>query len=255
MADVLLNGIRHHVQRLGETSGSPVVFLHGLVMDNLSSWYFTVATQVAKSHRAVLYDLRGHGRSERATTGYGLEALSDDLLALIDHEELAGVTLVGHSFGGTLALATALRSERVERLVLVDPLVPEPGWGERMAGTLTLGEHERNAVIADRFQDWLGRHSSRKRTRLERHARFLVEETSLLADLRTSRSWPLEAFADLTIPVRMLNGASSDVRPQCERLEAHLPDVQTRWIEGTHSILWEQTEVVCTAIEDALDRT
>lgn len=253
MADVLLNGIQHHVQRLGE--GRPVVFLHGLVMDNLSSWYFTVATQVAQTNHAVLYDLRGHGRSERATTGYRLEQLSDDLIALLEHDGLDDVAVVGHSFGGTLALATALRSERIGRLVLVDPLVPEPGWGERMAGTLTLDENERNAVIADRFQSWLGRHSSRKRTRLEKHARFLVEQTTLLDDLRASTSWPLQAFADLAIPVRMLNGADSDVRPQCERLEAHLPNVHTRWIEGTHSILWERTDEVCAAIGDALDRT
>lgn len=252
MAEVTLNGIRHHVQRLGD--GAPVVFLHGLVMDNLSSWYFTVATQVARHHRAVLYDLRGHGRSERAMHGYGLEQLSDDLIALIEHEGFEDVALVGHSFGGTLALATALRSDRIGRLVLVDPLVPDPGWGDRMAATLTLDESDRNAVIADRFQSWLGRHSSRKRTKLEKHARFLVEQSSLLADLRGSIGWPLQAFEQLTIPVRMLNGADSDVRPQCEQLQAHLPDVQTTWIEGTHSILWEQTERVCSAIEAALVR-
>lgn len=251
MADVTLNGILHHVQRLGE--GEAVVFLHGLVMDNLSSWFFTVATQVARTHRVVLYDYKGHGRSEAATSGYSLEALSDDLIALLDHEGIERVRLVGHSFGGTLALATALRSDRVTGLVLVDPLVPEPGWGQRMVGTLVLDEDVRNTVIADRFQAWLGRHSQRKRTRLEKHARFLVEETSLLADLQHSAWWPLEAFAAIQVPVRMLNGADSDVRPECERLEAVLPNVHTTWIPGSHSILWEQTETVRDAIVAALD--
>jgi len=46
MADVVANGVRHHVQRLGRGDRT-VVFVHGLVMDNLSSWYFTVANPVA----------------------------------------------------------------------------------------------------------------------------------------------------------------------------------------------------------------
>ena len=251
MADVTLNGIRHHVQRLGE--GEAVVFLHGLVMDNLSSWFFTVATQVAQTHRVVLYDYRGHGRREAATRGYALEALSDDLIALLDHEGIERAQLVGHSFGGTLALATALRCDRVRSLVLVDPLVPELGWGARIVGTLVLQEDARNEVIADRFQAWLGRHSDRKRTRLEKHARFLVGETSLLTDLEHSAAWPLEAFSAITVPVRMINGAESDVRAECERLGSVLPDVQTLWVAGSHSILWEQTQTVRDAIVAGLD--
>ncbi|HWL88800.1 MAG TPA: alpha/beta fold hydrolase, partial [Polyangiaceae bacterium] len=70
MADVLVRGVRLHVQRMGvadpsENRGRRVVFLHGLVMDNLSSWYFTVANVVAAFADVVLYDLRGHGLSDR----------------------------------------------------------------------------------------------------------------------------------------------------------------------------------------------
>ena len=64
MAEVEVRGLKLHVQRLGE-GGRPVVFLHGLVMDNLSSWYFTVANPVAQQRSVLLYDLRGHGRSGR----------------------------------------------------------------------------------------------------------------------------------------------------------------------------------------------
>ena len=52
MADVVCRGVRLHVQRLGAPD-RPVtaVFLHGLVMDNLSSWYFTVANPAAQRRR------------------------------------------------------------------------------------------------------------------------------------------------------------------------------------------------------------
>ena len=46
MADLTVNGVRLHVQRLG-VGPRVAVFVHGLVMDNLSSFYFTLATPSA----------------------------------------------------------------------------------------------------------------------------------------------------------------------------------------------------------------
>ena len=56
MAEVVANGIRTHVQRLG--SGPPtVVFVHGIVVDNLASLYFTLANPVAQAAEALLYGI------------------------------------------------------------------------------------------------------------------------------------------------------------------------------------------------------
>ena len=69
MAEIVARGVRFHVQHLDLSLGGNhpdrplVVFLHGLVMDNLSSWYFTVANPVARIADVLLYDLRGHGKS------------------------------------------------------------------------------------------------------------------------------------------------------------------------------------------------
>src|SRR5438477_5619060 len=107
MADVTANGVRHHVQRLGGGART-VVFLHGLVMDNLSSFYFTLANPVARSAEVLLYDLRGHGRSERPARGYKVDDLCVELLALLDALGISKpVQLVGNSFGGMLALSFA----------------------------------------------------------------------------------------------------------------------------------------------------
>lgn len=253
MAEQQVRGLRLHVQRLG-AGGRPVVFLHGLVMDNLSSWFFTAAPSVARANRVLLYDLRGHGMSERPSTGYDLAALVDELVGLLDAEGLDRARLVGHSFGGTLALATALLAPtRVSGLVLLDALVPEPGWGERMAATLSLDGDARDGVIATRFADWLGRHSDRKRTRLERQARALVGDTSLIADLRASPGWPVDAFRSVDVPALLINGSLSDVRPEGERLAAALPRSEVRWIDGTHSLLWERTDEVKSHIAGWLD--
>src|ERR1700722_18952016 len=151
MAEVVARGVRFHVQRVGEwPAGGPgrplVVFLHGLVMDNLSSWFFTVANPVAALADVLLYDLRGHGKSERAPRGYSLGDMVQDLAAVLDAAAPARpVHLVGNSFGGLLALAFARAyPDRVKSLALVDAHLGSAGFGEQMASTLSLEGEERD---------------------------------------------------------------------------------------------------------------
>src|SRR5262245_30590915 len=133
MADVIANGVRHHVQRLGRGART-VVFVHGLVMDNLSSFYFTLANPVATVAEVILYDLRGHGMTERPASGYTVGGLVADLAALLD--ELAPgrpVELVSHSFGGVVALAFAVaHPARVARVALIDCHAGTDDWAAQM---------------------------------------------------------------------------------------------------------------------------
>lgn len=247
MADVTVDGVRIHVQRLGTDGPAPVLFVHGLVMDNLASWYFTVANPVATARPVLLYDLRGHGLSARPATGYDLDTLVRELFGVLDAVGIdVPVTFVGHSFGGLLALSAALaRPERCAGLVLVDGLLPEPGWGERMATTLRLSGEERDAQITERFSAWLGRHSARKRNRLAEQAQGLVEGTTLVADLQGSPGVPDAVYATLEVPVLALYGADSDVRTHGERLAARLPQCTLELLpDCTHSLMWEQTAMV-----------
>jgi pimeloyl-ACP methyl ester carboxylesterase len=102
MPDICANGARFHVQWLGPTAGATVptvVFVHGLVTDNLSSFYYTLAGPVVSAGaRAVLYDLRGHGRSSRPSHGYSTRDGMADLCALLDVLNLTEPAyLVGNS--------------------------------------------------------------------------------------------------------------------------------------------------------------
>jgi pimeloyl-ACP methyl ester carboxylesterase len=245
MADVVANGVRHHVQRLGRSSSRPpVALLHGLVMDNLSSFYFTLANPIAEATEAILYDLRGHGMSERPASGYAVDDLVADLRALLDTLAPTGqVALVGNSFGGLLALAFASAyPERVARIALIDAHDGSDGWAAQMASTLLLQGDARDAAIAQNFRAWLGRHSDRKRTRLARAAEQLVERTTMIEDLRRSPPLSAERLARITCPVLALYGEHSDVRARGEALAATLPRCTLELVAGcTHSVLWEAT--------------
>ena len=248
MADVVARGVRFHVQLLGDgRSPRRVVFLHGLVMDNLSSWYFTVANAVAAFADVLLYDLRGHGRSERPQNGYALADMVEDLDALLDATSgPARVHLVGNSFGGLLALAFARANpSRVASLALVDAHLGDQGFGERMATTLSLEGEARDLRIAESFKDWLGRHSARKRTKLADGARSLVSETTLLTDVRATPPLAPHDFASIDVPVLALYGERSELRPSGEACLGTLSHCTLTIVPGcTHSVLWEATDRV-----------
>ncbi len=253
MPEVSANGVSLHVQRLG--SGRPtVVFIHGLVMDNLSSWYFTLGNRAASIADVVLYDLRGHGRSERPHVGYTVLDMVDDLRALLDQLHVDSAHLIGNSFGGLVALAFAVaHPNRTDGLVLVDGHTGAHDWALRMTETLALQGEARDHMIAMSFRSWMGRHSQRKRTRLGDTARAIVYATSLIDDLRRSHVLTESELSSISCPVLAFYGEQSDVRRDGERLASLLSHCELRLMpDCTHSVLWEATEEVSRSVLDWL---
>lgn len=260
MAEVIARGLRFHIQRLGwdkPDTAPTVVFLHGLIMDNLSSWYFTSATAAARTARVLLVDLRGHGRSERPESGYDVASMIED----VEHVLTAcgvdtPVLVVGNSFGGLLGIGLALKAPaRVMGLVLVEAHLSEEGFGAGMADTLTLQGEERDRAIADNFAHWLGRHSQRKATKLATNAKALVYGTSLVSDLRNSPPFSKDSLRELSVPTLALYGEHSDIRERGTTLATLLPHCELIEFPGcTHSILWEATEDVTTSILEFISR-
>ena len=112
-------------------SGPPVVLLHGSVGD-YRSWADQVGP-LARRFRVVAYSRRYHPPNPQpnARADASVDRQVEDLAALIETLRLPPAHLVGHSYGGTIAAAFALRHpDRVRSLVLADP-----GLGSIMADT------------------------------------------------------------------------------------------------------------------------
>ena len=245
MAEVRARGLDFHVVRLGDGEPS-VLFLHGLVMDNLSSWYFTVANPVARVADVILFDLRGHGQTDRPPDGYTVASLVADIDALLEQLVPDGrpVEIVGNSFGGLLALAYALaHPERVRGLALVDANLSDQSWGDEITRAFALRGEERDAMILKYAYRWAGRHSERKVNRLITNAHRLTRTTTLVEDLAASPPVTDEELATIRCPVLALYGADSELLDRGERLGRTVPNCEVRLFPGcTHLLLWEATE-------------
>ncbi|MCS0635749.1 alpha/beta hydrolase [Streptomyces sp. LP05-1] len=257
MAMVRAGGLRHHVERLapeGVSRRPPVVvFLHGAFIDTLASFYFTLAPAFAAHGRAtVMYDLRGHGRTERPGSGYRVEDFTTDLVALLDALGLTEpVHLVGNSFGGTLAFDFAVHHpDRVASVTAVEACPVNPGWADAMAGALhrateTLPEDQALAWFTEQY----GTVSSTRTgdpahdariARLGRNAGRLIKATTIARDLPRSRRPPAHRLASLACPVLLINGEHGLVAAEAAYLTTALPRCRRVVVPGhKHSVLVE----------------
>ena len=108
----------HEFWYLDSGEGPAVLFIHGLTGSH-RNWAHLVE-ELNTDHRVLVPDLFGHGASAKPMGDYSLGAHAATLRDLLDRLEIDQVTLVGHSFGGGIAMQFCyLFPERVERLVLV----------------------------------------------------------------------------------------------------------------------------------------
>ena len=83
--------------------------------------------ELAKNYRVTAYDRPGHGYSGSAGNRHTYDYHADVALALVDALDLRDVVVVGHSYGGTTALAIALRnSPTVKKIVVLDSAAYRP---------------------------------------------------------------------------------------------------------------------------------
>lgn len=278
MADVVARGVRFNVVRLGE--GVPrLVLIHGLVMDSHASYYLSIAPALARHAGVLLYDLRGHGRSEQAPTGYTMADQVADLWAILDASGLAAtpVVLVGNSYGGQIAMhAAAERPERVRALVLIDPQSGVPDFTKELADILAVDPDERDRRAYELFARWLAehagtrdpaaadvqaqarrsetiddvmRHRKQRRSPGVRTAVGLARDTTLVADLARESPIADDEVARIRCPVLAVYGERSELRQDEERFRRLLPQLEVAVVPGMgHTVLLEAPNPLRDAI-------
>jgi pimeloyl-ACP methyl ester carboxylesterase len=159
--------------------GPPLVFLAGL--SDTPYIYNELAPAFTSLFHCYGLTRRGHGRSEAGSGDYTLEAMVGDVAVFLKTLDLTGVTLVGHSYGGTEAVRFAQRyPEVVRRSVVLDLAYASPRTGPEMPWDAM------DAVMAKLGAVVLGPKASM--ASLDNYRRFLTQ---------IHRSWSEAAEANL----------------------------------------------------------
>jgi pimeloyl-ACP methyl ester carboxylesterase len=141
------------VRDLGK--GKPILLLHGLGASSYT-WH-AIQPKLARTNRVIALDMKGFGHSDKPLDDAYTIADQAKLVAdYIARNDLRGLTLVGHSYGGAVAMRVALADaesprKRIDKLVLIDSLAykqPVPFFF-RLLRTPLIGELGLNLIPAD----------------------------------------------------------------------------------------------------------
>ncbi|MDO4319201.1 MAG: alpha/beta hydrolase [Bacteroidales bacterium] len=119
--DININGVNVHYRTGG--SGAPVILMHGWGCDSSTLSLFQ---RVAMEHNSFYnIDLPGFGKSGEPPTPWGIEEYTAMLEEFVKALGLSNIILLGHSFGGRIAILYSSRNP-VRKLVLVDAAGVKP---------------------------------------------------------------------------------------------------------------------------------
>lgn len=95
-------GVQLHVVETGNPKGRPILFIHAFSQCSLA-WSRQLDSELARDHRLVAMDLRGHGLSEKPRDAYGDSRLwADDVAAILSALNLDRPVLCGWSYGSLI---------------------------------------------------------------------------------------------------------------------------------------------------------
>ena len=273
---VAVNGNSFYYRDWGG-SGQAVVLLHGLA-SNCRIWDL-VAPILSRQLWTLALDQRGHGRSFKPDTGYDFATIVSDLDGFMSAVGIENSVLVGHSWGGDVALEYAVAHPgKAKGLCFVDggtiEISARPNWtledakGE-MAPPVWKGVtleafrarlRSRSIAMDDDRVEQIVLANFRTlddgtiTSRLSRDNHFKIIEA--LWDHKPSELYPRVECPVLLMPARQRNGEPSPTRrfwreQAIARAESLLPRSKTVWMEDSiHDVPLQRPSLVASTIAD-----
>ncbi|HEY3079454.1 MAG TPA: alpha/beta hydrolase [Chloroflexota bacterium] len=229
--------------------GPPMVLVHGDLANGQLAWAAQMST-LARHHRLIVVDRRGHGASPREPRPYTIGGDAADLLWAADPATVERFHLVGQSYGGLVAIEVARRvPERILSLHLIEPpymaLLPDdPEVAELDRHGREIFRTARDTPpeeVAARFVEMLAGSATLERLRGRPIWAALVAEAPRIGWAEFPGDYPAAALADLSLvaPVRVYTGGRSHpiLRRLARRLAELIHDAQLVHIaEAGHDV-------------------
>lgn len=272
MPRVTVDGMKFYFQQTGQ--GADVVLLHGIT-GNMAIWpLINMMETLAADFRVTAYDLRGHGYSDTPAKGYTSADMADDLIRIQKALGLKRMFLLGHSFGGVVALHAAVRyPEFIAGLILSDPYFPSLrhletnvsdwiGWQDYKAQAARAG-----LVVADDAWFDVGQlFEQAVQLPPERSAMFkkelglaALDRLSRLAnttcghDVKAVAGLTAERIQSVTHPTIALYGEQSPFLSTCRYLGKHLANCRIAYVPNAkHRAHEENSKTYVTLVQKCL---
>lgn len=242
-----------HFQATGPTSAPAVVLIHSLATHS-EVWAHQVPAW-SVNFRVVCVDLPGHGRSAAAEAGLTLDAMAAQVLAVLDHLQIAKAAFVGISLGGMVAQAVALNhAHRVTALVIAhagartDATVREI-WDQRIAQFEAGGMQSLSRPTLER---WFPRAFSESSPITMAWMAGLIEATDPRGYVMAIRAIQaldhLDRLPQVQVPTLVLAGQADAAVPSAvaSLVAQRIPNAQLRLLEDTGHIGNVQQPVLFT---------
>ncbi|ANT52089.1 alpha/beta fold hydrolase [Mesorhizobium amorphae] len=204
-----VNGIQMYYAVFG--AGDPVLLIHG-GLGHADIWASQVAT-LSKTHKVIVADSRGHGRSTRTEQPYGYDLMASDYLALLDYLKIDKTALVGWSDGGIIGIDIALHHpERLTRLFAQAANVTTDGVDP---GVMT------NKTFAA-YIDRSGRDYKKMSKTPDQYDAFVAQISHMW---ETEPAWTKEQLGKITTPTAIVAGDHDEAikREHTEYMASAIP--------------------------------
>jgi 3-oxoadipate enol-lactonase len=224
MNGVLVDGARIAYRLDGPGDAPSLVLINSLGTD-MRMWEPQIAS-LSRVYRVLRYDCRGHGGSTMPDEPLTLDRLGQDVVALLDHLQIARAHICGLSLGGITALWVAARHpQRVDRAVFADTAArigTAETWAARIAAVQAGGMAAvRDMVLARLFSDVF---HARQPEVAERFGAMLesIDPAGYIAACSALRDADLRAeVASIRVPALIVVGALDVATPPAQSEELH----------------------------------
>lgn len=255
---ITLDGLRLHYTQWGQPTRPTILMLHGLNVQ-CHTWD-PFARVLARNYHVIAMDMRGHGDSDWARSGYRVRSMAHDVHGLINALGVGPVHLVGHSAGVRVAIAVAgERPETIRSLALSDA-----GPANSPSGAVAMRDFIQATSNLKGFKD----EEDARRFYLEWHPEWDPEFIDLHVKFQLRRNWAgklvpksdpdvqwitgsislpdveylWKAAANLVMPTLIMVGRTSNVLDEdvVNRMLSVMPNARVRWFDAGHYFLRER---------------
>lgn len=262
----LSTGINMRYVESGPSNGEPLILLHG--MNDSSRTWSLMLPYMGNKHHIYIPDLRGHGDTDKPTSGYAPGDMAGDVIAFMDALNIETASIAGHSMGSYITQHLVIdHPDRINKVVLI--------------GTFAQGSSDASTDNPE-VTEWFWTTMSTIPEPIDPNSEFMmwwyttvnpVDETFMSNIRIEAAAQPLYVWKAVTkglivddhryffkyydAPTLILWGSQDDYAPQTDQdaIKKYLPNAT--WIEIPdigHSTHWEAPEKTANYILDFLSQ-